>query len=56
MKKAIILFLILSLLLCGCNQASVKTAEETQEFTDSTGRTVSLPAKITRIAITGPLS
>ena len=25
MKKAIILFLILSLLLCGCNQASEKT-------------------------------
>lgn len=56
MKKAIILFLILSLLLCGCNQASVKTAGETQEFTDSTGRTVTLPAKITKIAITGPLS
>ena len=56
MKKAIVLFLILSLLLCGCNQASVKTAGETQEFTDSTGRTVSLPAKITRIAISGPLS
>ena len=56
MKKAIILFLILSLLLCGCGQANVNTAEETQEFTDSTGRTVSLPAKITRIAVTGPLS
>lgn len=28
----------------------------TQEFTDSTGRTVTLPGTITRIAITGPLS
>lgn len=56
MKKAAILFLVLSLLLCSCGQANVNTAEETQEFTDSTGRTVSLPAKITRIAISGPLS
>ena len=56
MKKAAILFLILALLLCGCSHASVKTAEETQEFTDSTGRTVTLPANITKIAISGPLS
>ncbi len=56
MKKTIILFLILSLLLCGCGQAGANTTGETQEFTDSTGRTVTLPAKITRIAISGPLS
>lgn len=56
MKKAIVLFLILSLLLCGCSHASVKTAGETQEFTDSTGRTVTLPVDITKIAISGPLS
>lgn len=56
MKKVSIVFLILTLLLCGCGQANVNTAEETQEFTDSTGRTVSLPAEITRIAISGPLS
>lgn len=31
-------------------------APATQEFTDSTGRTVTLPGKITRIAITGPLT
>ena len=37
MKKAAILFLVLSLLLCSCGQANVNTAEETQEFTDSTG-------------------
>ena len=56
MKKTIILFLILSLLLCGCGQAGANTTIETQEFTDSTGRIVNLPAKITKIAITGPLS
>ena len=56
MKKTIILFLIFSLLLCGCNQASVKSAGETREFTDSTGRTVTLPVDITKIAISGPLS
>lgn len=56
MKKAAIVFLVLALLLCSCGQANVNTAEETQEFTDSTGRTVSLPAEITRIAISGPLS
>ena len=42
--------------------AEEKTAEEipeaptTQEFTDSLGRTVTLPAEITSIAISGPLS
>ena len=56
MKKAIVLFLILSLLLCACGQANITPAGETQEFTDSTGRTVTLPASITKIAISGPLS
>ena len=52
----VILFLILSLLLCACGQANVTPTGETQEFTDSTGRTVTLPANITKIAISGPLS
>ena len=56
MKKAIVLFLIISLLLCACGQANITPAGETQEFTDSTGRTVTLPASITKIAISGPLS
>ena len=56
MKKIIILFLILSLLLCACGPAGTPSAGETQEFTDSTGRTVTLPASITKIAISGPLS
>ena len=56
MKKTIILFLVLSLLLCACGPAGVTPMGETREFTDSTGRTVTLPASITRIAISGPLS
>lgn len=56
MKKAAILFLVFSVVLCGCAKASVNTSGGTQEFTDSTGRTVTLPANITKIAITGPLS
>ena len=56
MRKAIVLFLILSLLLCACGQAGVTPSVETREFTDSTGRTVPLPVSITKIAISGPLS
>ena len=56
MKKTIILFLILSLLLCACGQSGAAPAGQTREFTDSTGRTVILPADITKIAISGPLS
>lgn len=56
MKKAIVLFLILSLLLCACGPANGNPTVETQEFTDSTGRTVTLPSSITKIAISGPLS
>ena len=56
MKKTIILFLVLSLLLCACGPAGVTPLGETREFTDSTGRTVILPADITKIAISGPLS
>ena len=56
MKKTIILFLILSLLLCACGQSGAAPAGQTREFTDSTGRTVTLPADITKIAISGPLS
>lgn len=56
MKKTIVLFLVISLLLCGCGGSGGDTAAETQAFTDSTGRTVTLPAKITKIAVSGPLS
>ena len=56
MKKAVILFVVVSILLCGCGQAGADTPAQTREFTDSTGRTVTLPAQITKIAISGPLS
>ncbi|MBR4290206.1 MAG: ABC transporter substrate-binding protein [Oscillospiraceae bacterium] len=47
------------LTLAACSGSTVPesgTAKEFREFTDSTGRTVTLPAQITKIAITGPLS
>lgn len=36
--------------------ATAEPAPTTREFTDSTGRTVTLPAEITRIAVSGPLT
>ena len=56
MKRSVCFLLILSLLLCGCGQAGTEEVVETREFTDSTGRTVTVPAEITQIAISGPLS
>lgn len=57
MKRSIVcLMLVLSLLLCGCGHAGTGGAVQTREFTDSTGRTVTIPAVITKIAITGPLA
>ena len=60
MKKLTVMFLILSLLLCGCGATAqapdTDTLETLREFTDSTGRTVSLPEQIKTIAISGPLS
>lgn len=57
MKRSIFsILLIISLLLCACGQASENPPMETREFTDSTGRTVTLPTQITKIAISGPLS
>ena len=56
MKKVICLVLILSVLLCGCGQAGETAKTQTREFTDSVGRTVTVPNEITRIAISGPLS
>lgn len=47
--------MLLSLAACG-NATIASGSGKTQDFTDSTGRTVTIPAEITKIAITGPLS
>ena len=68
MKKAFVcVFLIVCLLLTGCAgktvpaptpEAPQEAPEEsgTREFTDSTGRTLTIPAEVTKIAVSGPLS
>ena len=56
MKKIIALLLCVCLLLTGCSQMPAAGKQKTATFTDSLGRTVTLPEKITKIAISGPLS
>ena len=56
MKKYLCLLLILALLLCACAAPAAVPEEPTREYTDSLGRTLSLPETIDTIAITGPLS
>lgn len=60
MKKWIAIVLVLSLLLsftaCGKPTAPEESAAETVVFTDDCGREVELPADISRIVATGPLS
>lgn len=56
MKKILAFVLVLSMLLTGCAQIPGMTKEKTISFTDSLGRTVTVPEKITKIAISGPLS
>ena len=55
-RKLFFIVLILALLLCGCTANSEEALQPTGAFVDSTGRTVPVPAKIERIAVTGPLS
>ena len=55
-KSAICVILVCCLLLCSCNGSGIDAPVETREFTDSLGRTLTVPAQITKIAITGPLS
>lgn len=55
-RTAICLLIVLSLILSGCAAASESPSASTEIFVDSTGRSVSVPAQITKIAITGPLS
>ena len=58
MKRFLAFFSVLAILLAsaGCGSTAASDSVKTREFTDSTGRTVTIPAEITRIAITGPLS
>lgn len=57
MKKLMILLMCVCMLLAGCGQSvGVIEKEKTVTFTDSLGRTVKVPEKITKIAISGPLS
>ena len=55
-KQFFCTILVLSVLLSGCGQGMPGSSTATREFTDSTGRTLTIPAEITKIAITGPLS
>lgn len=67
-RKIFALLLVLCLLaglLSGCGQAAPAASEppaeesqtpETREFTDSTGRTVTVPYEVTKVAISGPLT
>ena len=48
-RRMICLVLILSLLLMGCGQTDPEGPDNTREFTDSLGRTVTIPAEITKI-------
>ena len=55
-KKLFCLLLALSLLLAACGTSAPAAAESSREFTDSLGRTVTVPGTVTKIAISGPLS
>lgn len=62
-RIALVLIPVMLLLLTACSAApdrksppEADTLETLREFTDSTGRTVTLPEEITRIAVSGPLS
>ena len=57
MKRILSILLALCLLLAVCPVGGASAnAPETREFTDSAGRTVTVPAEITSIAVSGPLS
>lgn len=54
---ALLLTLVIALSLAACGKTEVTVSEAaTRKYTDSTGRTLTIPAEITKIAISGPLS
>jgi len=55
-RKLLCILLVFALQLCGCASNSENIPQPTGAFVDSTGRAVPVPAKIERIAVTGPLS
>lgn len=59
MKKTLTLFLAVCLVcsMAGCGSVKAPSAPAaSREFTDSLGRTVTLPEKITKLALSGPLT
>ena len=56
-KKLLCMLMAVAMVVGGCGQSAAPGQEEVMvEYTDSTGRTVMIPEKITKIAISGPLS
>ena len=61
-RTVICLMLVLCLVLSACGTSAPAAVSEpaaesaTREFTDSTGRTVTIPEEVTKIAISGPLA
>ncbi len=52
----LILLLCAALLLAACGKSSDDSSGATRKFTDSTGRTVTIPETVTKIAVSGPLT
>ena len=55
-KRLFCLLLVFCLLFCSCTPSAPAAETNTREFTDSTGRTITVPETVTKIAISGPLS
>ena len=59
---ALVLALVMTLSLAGCGSqpntpaGDENTAAETRVFTDSTGREVTVPTQIDKVAVSGPLA
>lgn len=54
--KRILYLILVIVMLTGCTAGGQREDIPTVEFTDSLGRTVQVPAEITRVAVTGPLA